>query len=292
LKISIIYLFILLNFLIRCRFWKKKIEKRYQNSILKRIWKKNSYVVCFFAEFFVSKNVYFDCEFCDSILILFLLFVSEFVASSIFSSILENLVNENQLFVSFFSWERKNLKLKKKLFLFVILLFASLSIRRLKTYSLLFFLLLSQLSNRLLFWVREKARSFKKKIEFLDEKMVIKNDVSNLCKTNNSSFSSLNEFCVETIEIEEEKKSENFLFVFSSLRSILLWIVFTSTKSKVCETSLRLLKKFENIRKLLWKKREKKECRLKSSVNMSEWWFWDNQKEEKEHFFEDVNSMY
>jgi hypothetical protein len=28
-----------------------------------------------------------------------------------------------------------------------------------------------------------------------------------------------------------------------------------------------------------------------SSVNMSEWWFWNNQKEE-EHFFEDVNSMY
>jgi hypothetical protein len=27
------------------------------------------------------------------------------------------------------------------------------------------------------------------------------------------------------------------------------------------------------------------------SRNMSEWWFWDNQKE-KEHFFEDVNSMY
>jgi hypothetical protein len=27
------------------------------------------------------------------------------------------------------------------------------------------------------------------------------------------------------------------------------------------------------------------------SEDVSEWWFWNNQKEEK-HFFEDVNSMY
>jgi hypothetical protein len=43
-KISIICLFVLLNSLIRCRLWKKKIEKKYQNSTLKRIWKKNSCV--------------------------------------------------------------------------------------------------------------------------------------------------------------------------------------------------------------------------------------------------------
>jgi hypothetical protein len=52
-------------------------------------------VVCLFAEFFVLENVHFDCEFYDSILILFLLFVFEFVASSIFSSTLKNLANEN-----------------------------------------------------------------------------------------------------------------------------------------------------------------------------------------------------
>jgi hypothetical protein len=53
-------------------------------------------VVCFFVKFSVLENIHFDCEFCDSILILSLLFVSEFVASSIFSSILKNLASENQ----------------------------------------------------------------------------------------------------------------------------------------------------------------------------------------------------
>jgi hypothetical protein len=58
-------------------------------------------VVCFFAEFSVLENVHFDCEFCDSILIFSLLSVFEFVASSIFSSTLENFASENQSFASF-----------------------------------------------------------------------------------------------------------------------------------------------------------------------------------------------
>jgi hypothetical protein len=52
-------------------------------------------VVYLFAEFALSKEIHFDCEFCDSILIFSRFFASEFVASLIFSSTLENLANEN-----------------------------------------------------------------------------------------------------------------------------------------------------------------------------------------------------
>jgi hypothetical protein len=72
-------------------------------------------VVCFFAEFSVPKNVHFDCEFCDSILILSLLFVFESVASSIFSSILENFANEDSSSsASFFSMKREESETEKK----------------------------------------------------------------------------------------------------------------------------------------------------------------------------------
>jgi hypothetical protein len=81
-------------------------------------------VVCLFAEFSVLENVHFDCEFCDSILIFSLLFVSEFVASSIFSSILENLAKVVFTFCS---------------------LFAFSSIHRSKIYSFLFFSFLSRI---------------------------------------------------------------------------------------------------------------------------------------------------
>jgi hypothetical protein len=52
-------------------------------------------VICLFAEFALSKNIHFDCEFCDSILIFFRFSAFESVASLIFSSTLENLANEN-----------------------------------------------------------------------------------------------------------------------------------------------------------------------------------------------------
>jgi hypothetical protein len=119
--------------------------------------------VCFFAEFALSKDIHFDCEFCDSTLILSRFSASESVASLIFSSILKNFANENQLSVSFLSMKKKKLKLKKKLFLFFVLLFASSSIRRLKIYSFLFFLLRNRLNDCLLFWVRERTKSFKQK---------------------------------------------------------------------------------------------------------------------------------
>jgi hypothetical protein len=72
----------------------------------------------------------------------------------------------------FYRWKRKKLRLKKKLCLFFVLLFASSSIRRLKIYSFLFFQSLSWVYrffvlNRLLFWTRKSARSFRKIQSFL-----------------------------------------------------------------------------------------------------------------------------
>jgi hypothetical protein len=61
----------------------------------------------------------------------------------------------------------------------------------------------------------------KKEIKFLDEKIVIKNNVSNLCETSNSNFSSLNKSCVEIVEIEEEEEEKKNVFVSSLLRSTL-----------------------------------------------------------------------
>jgi hypothetical protein len=72
-------------------------------------------VVCLFAEFLVFENVHFDCEFCDSILIFFLLFVFESVAFSIFSSTLENLASENQSSASFFLMKKKEFEIEKEI---------------------------------------------------------------------------------------------------------------------------------------------------------------------------------
>jgi hypothetical protein len=59
----------------------------------------------------------------------------------------------------------------------------------------------------------------KKKKKFLDEKIVIKSDVSNLCETNNSSSSSLDKFCIKAVEIEEEeeKRRNRFCFEFFAI---------------------------------------------------------------------------
>jgi hypothetical protein len=61
----------------------------------------------------------------------------------------------------------------------------------------------------------------KEEKEFFDEKIVIKSDVSNLCETNNSNFSSLNKSCVEVVEIEKKTKKKEIVFVLNSSLSIL-----------------------------------------------------------------------
>jgi hypothetical protein len=117
-------------------------------------------VVCFFVVFSVFENVYFDCEFCDSILILFLLSMFEFVTFSIFSSILKNLANENQSFMSFSLVKKKRIwdwKRNRFYFLFFCLRFYQfVNWQFIRFY---FFLFLNQLNDRLLFWVQKKKQN-------------------------------------------------------------------------------------------------------------------------------------
>ncbi len=164
-------------------------------------------VVCFFAEFLVSKDAHSDCEFCDSILILFLLAVLESVTSFVISSISENFSNENQSSSAlFFSLRREESEVKKKIIFtscsFVCLSFAS------SVESLFIFVFFISESIEWSFVVLRSKKSEiirKKEIKFLDEKIVIKSDVWNLCETSNSSFSSLEKSCVEIVEIEKKK---------------------------------------------------------------------------------------
>jgi hypothetical protein len=179
--------------------------------------------VCSFAEFSVSKNVHFDCEFCDSILILFLLFDSEFVASSIFSSILKNFVSENQSSMSFFFVRKKESEIEKKIiftFCSFVCVFINSSIESL--FAFVFFVSVLNFSISFIwsfaFLSSEKCEFVQKEEKkFLNEKFVIKSDVSNLCETSNSNFSSLDKSCVEIIEIEKEEKKKK-LFLFRVLR--------------------------------------------------------------------------
>ncbi len=70
--------------------------------------------------------------------------------------------------------------------------------------------------------------------EFLDERIVIESDVSNLCETNNSSPSSLNKFCVEIVEIEKKKKEKkSFLFWILRYRLCLKWFLRRSNQKFV-----------------------------------------------------------
>ncbi len=91
-------------------------------------------VVCSFVEFFVLENVHFDCEFCDSFLILSLLSVFESVAIFVVSSTLKNLSNEDQSFVSFSSTEKEVFVIEKEIdfiFCFFVCVFVNSSIENL-----------------------------------------------------------------------------------------------------------------------------------------------------------------
>jgi hypothetical protein len=137
--------------------------------------------------------------------------VSEFVASLVVFSTLENFSSEYQSFVSFSSTKEKSVNEKEIVFIscFSVCVFVNSSIESL----FVFVFFVSELSFSIscvessAFLNSEKCEIVREeKKKFLDEKIVIKNDVSNLCETNNSSSSSLNESCVEKVEIEEEEK--------------------------------------------------------------------------------------
>jgi hypothetical protein len=209
--------------------WEKVSKSEFEESLKKKF----VCVVYFFVEFVLSKDIHFDCEFCDSILIFFRFSASESVAFLIFSSTLKNLANENQLFVSFLSIKKKEVEIEKKIvFIFcsLICVFVNSS-----TENLLVFVFSVSKSIEWLFVVLNSRKSEivqTKEIKFLDEKIVIKNDVSNFCEMNNSSSSSLNEFCVEIIKIEEKKEKFFFLFqVFCDRRFV--WLSSKLLKRKL-----------------------------------------------------------
>ncbi len=97
----------------------------------------------------------------------------------------------------------------------------------------------------------------KKKKKFLDEKIVIKNEVSNLCETNNSSFSSLNEFCVKAIEIEkeEEKRKNRFCFEFFAIEFALSCVHVDEIEN--LRNVLSVIEKIREHRKVAFRKKKK-----------------------------------
>ncbi len=163
--------------------------------------------------------LWFDLDF-------FFIIRFEFVAFSIFFSILKNLVNENQSSMSFF-FVKKKFEIEKEIifiFRFSVCVFINSSIENLFVFVFFVFVLNFSIS-----FVWSSAFLSSKKCEFvqeekkkfLNEKLVIKNDVSNLCETSNSNLSSLNKSCVEVIEIEGKKKRKEIVSVLSSSLSTL-----------------------------------------------------------------------
>jgi hypothetical protein len=170
----------------------------------------------------------------------------------------------------FSRWKEKSQKLKKKIVFtscsFACFSFAS-SVESL--FAFVFFIFESvEWSSA----VRSSKRNEivqKKEIKFLDEKIVIKNNVSNLCETSNSNSSSLNKSCVEIVEIEKEeekKKKKRFCFEFFVIDFVLN--DFASIESQICEALFQSFRRIENIKKIKLKEKKKKECFSKSSINI------------------------
>jgi hypothetical protein len=137
----------------------------------------------------------------------------------------------------------------------------------------LFFLFLSWVFrffvlSRLFFWIQRNAKSFEKKKKCLDEKIVIKNDVSNLCETNNSSSSSLNESCVKKIKIEKEKEKPKSFFDFEFFAIDFALNYFHVNEIENLWNVVAIIEKVWKHQKIAFKKKEKKECLLKSSINI------------------------
>ncbi len=129
----------------------------------------------------------------------------------------------NRCLRRFLRWKKKSRKQKKIVFTscsFVCFFVNSF----VESLFVLVFLVLESNSLILFEWSSAFLNSEKyeivreEEIRFLDEKLVIKSDVSNFYETNNSSFSSLNKFCVEVIEVEKKENKESiFCFEFFAI---------------------------------------------------------------------------
>jgi tRNA uridine 5-carbamoylmethylation protein Kti12 len=92
---------------------------------------------------------------------------------------------------------------------------------------------------------------------FLDEKLVIKSDVSNFCETNNSNLSSLNKSCVKTIEIEKEKEKKRH-FDFESFAIDFVLRCCHVSEIENLRSVVALMKKSRKYQKIIVKKKKKK----------------------------------
>ncbi len=184
--------------------WKEISESEFEKNL------KEKFVcaVCFFAEFALSKDIHFDCEFCDSTLIFSRFSASEFVAFLIFSSTLENLANENQSFVSFLSMKKKEFEIEKKIviiFCSSVCVFVNSSIENL----FVFVFSASELSlsiscvESFAFLNTRKCKIVQRNIKFFEKFIVIDDDVTSFCATCDSNFSSQNK---NNRAVEEEEK--------------------------------------------------------------------------------------
>jgi hypothetical protein len=109
------------------------------------------------------------------------------------------------------------------------------------------------------FLISEKCEIIREeKKKFLDEKIVIESDVSNLCETNNSSFSSLDESCVKAIEIEkkEEERKNRFCFESFAIEFVLSCVHVDEIES--LRNVLFVIEKVREHRKIAFKKKRKK----------------------------------
>jgi hypothetical protein len=97
----------------------------------------------------------------------------------------------------------------------------------------------------------------RKEIMFLDEKLVIKNDVSDFCETNSSSLSSLDKSCVKTIEIEEEKEERKH-FDFESFAIDFVLRCCHVNEIENLRNVVALMKKSRKYQKIIVKKKKKK----------------------------------
>ncbi len=194
--------------------WKEISKFEFEESLREKF----VCAVCFFAEFVLSKNIHFDCKFCDSILIFFRFSVFEFVAFLIFFSILKNLANENQSSVSFLSMKKKKIEIEKKIvFIFCsfVCVFVNSSIENLFAFvfsiselSLSIFCVESSASLN-----TRKCEIVQKNTKFLEKSIIIDDDVTSFCATCDSNFLSQNK---NNRAVEEEEKK--FTFRAKSMR--------------------------------------------------------------------------
>jgi C1A family cysteine protease len=97
----------------------------------------------------------------------------------------------------------------------------------------------------------------RKEVEFLDEKIVIESDVSNLCETSNSSSSSLDKSCVETVEIEEkeEERRNRFCFEFFAIDFALSCVHVSEIRS--LRSVLSVIEEVREYQKIAFRRKRK-----------------------------------